>query len=225
MLRAIQLQGLDKWTLRHWFSGSLYQVRVRVSLAFIIIFLFFPPQSAFNNFPKISKECAVWLSTMSGRKPTAGDWWYGPVLVQNHHIHQGNRIRVQVSCFILSDPPFNINLPSINFTHFCRATSGKVEGKDVPGMGLVRDGTSCGDNLVINKILLSINYKPFHGISFSFQICVNQTCTNVFPHEDQGKCPSNQHNLECSGNGVSNSSKQWHYGAHSTVTSIIQNSL
>ncbi|XP_011306245.1 disintegrin and metalloproteinase domain-containing protein 9 isoform X7 [Fopius arisanus] len=62
----------------------------------------------------------------------------------------------------------------------CKATSGKVEGKDVPGMGLVHDGTSCGENLV----------------------CVNQTCTNVFPHVDQGKCPSNQHNLECSGNGV-----------------------
>lgn len=29
-----------------------------------------------------------------------------------------------------------------------RSTTGKVEGSEPPGMGLVRDGTSCGDNLV-----------------------------------------------------------------------------
>ncbi|XP_072751332.1 disintegrin and metalloproteinase domain-containing protein 11 isoform X10 [Anoplolepis gracilipes] len=62
----------------------------------------------------------------------------------------------------------------------CKATTGKVEGSDIPGMGLVRDGTSCGDNL----------------------ICVNQTCTSAFPHIDQEKCPSNHENIECSGNGV-----------------------
>ncbi|XP_012219543.2 disintegrin and metalloproteinase domain-containing protein 33 isoform X16 [Linepithema humile] len=62
----------------------------------------------------------------------------------------------------------------------CKATTGKVEGTDMPGWGLVRDGTSCGDNL----------------------ICVNQTCTSLFPHIDQEKCPSNHDNSECSGNGV-----------------------
>ncbi|EFN74315.1 ADAM 11 [Camponotus floridanus] len=62
----------------------------------------------------------------------------------------------------------------------CKATTGRVEGSDIPGMGLVRDGTSCGDNL----------------------ICVNQTCTSLFPHIDQEKCPSNHDNNECSGNGV-----------------------
>ncbi|XP_066602697.1 disintegrin and metalloproteinase domain-containing protein 9 isoform X4 [Prorops nasuta] len=62
----------------------------------------------------------------------------------------------------------------------CKATTGKVEGSEMPLMGLVRDGTSCGDNL----------------------ICVNQTCTSLFPHIDQDKCPSNHGNDECSGNGV-----------------------
>ncbi|KAJ8865546.1 hypothetical protein PR048_033066 [Dryococelus australis] len=50
---------------------------------------------------------------------------------------------------------------------------------EVPNMGLVRDGTPCGDNL----------------------ICVNQTCVSIFPHIDQGKCPSNHNNMECSGHG------------------------
>ncbi|KAK2583419.1 hypothetical protein KPH14_009404 [Odynerus spinipes] len=62
----------------------------------------------------------------------------------------------------------------------CKATTGKVEGSEMPGLGLVRDGTSCGDNL----------------------ICVNQTCTNLFLHINQEKCPSNHNNNECSGNGV-----------------------
>ncbi|XP_063983503.1 disintegrin and metalloproteinase domain-containing protein 33 isoform X5 [Diachasmimorpha longicaudata] len=79
------------------------------------------------------------------------------------------------------DPSWSRTIISIRGKEYeCKATSGKVEGKDLPGMGLVHDGTSCGDNL----------------------ICVNQTCTNVFPYIDQGKCPSNQHDLECSGNGV-----------------------
>ncbi|XP_020279213.1 disintegrin and metalloproteinase domain-containing protein 11 isoform X2 [Pseudomyrmex gracilis] len=62
----------------------------------------------------------------------------------------------------------------------CKATRGKVEGSDMPGWGLVRDGTSCGDNL----------------------ICINQTCTSLFPHIDQEKCPSNIGDIECSGHGV-----------------------
>jgi len=39
---------------------------------------------------------------------------------------------------------------------FARATTGRVEGSDMPGMGLVRDGTSCGDNLVIIIISYSL---------------------------------------------------------------------
>ncbi|XP_018367341.1 PREDICTED: uncharacterized protein LOC108763910 isoform X7 [Trachymyrmex cornetzi] len=67
-----------------------------------------------------------------------------------------------------------------NQEYECKATNGRVEGSDIPGMGLVRDGTSCGDNL----------------------ICVNQTCTSLFPYIDQEKCPSNHDDKECSGNGV-----------------------
>ncbi|XP_015607656.1 disintegrin and metalloproteinase domain-containing protein 19 [Cephus cinctus] len=70
----------------------------------------------------------------------------------------------------------------------CKTTSGTVEGSEMPGMGLVRDGTSCGDNL----------------------ICVNQTCTSLFPHVDQGKCPSNHNNNECSGNGVCTNANKCH---------------
>ncbi|XP_076396944.1 disintegrin and metalloproteinase domain-containing protein mind-meld isoform X4 [Megachile rotundata] len=62
----------------------------------------------------------------------------------------------------------------------CKSTIGKVEGSEMPLMGLVRDGTSCGDNL----------------------ICVNQTCTSRFPLVDKERCPSNNNNIECSGNGV-----------------------
>jgi len=47
---------------------------------------------------------------------------------------------------------------------FARATNGRVEGSDIPGNGLVRDGTSCGDNLVI--------------ITMSFKSCKN--CYNSF---------------------------------------------
>ncbi|XP_014610805.1 PREDICTED: disintegrin and metalloproteinase domain-containing protein 11 isoform X11 [Polistes canadensis] len=64
--------------------------------------------------------------------------------------------------------------------HQCKVTTGKVEGSDMPSWGLVRDGTSCGDNL----------------------ICVNQTCMSLFLHLSQDKCPSNHNNNECSGNGV-----------------------
>ncbi|XP_043512070.1 disintegrin and metalloproteinase domain-containing protein 11-like isoform X10 [Frieseomelitta varia] len=62
----------------------------------------------------------------------------------------------------------------------CKSTTGKVEGSEMPGMGLVRDGTSCGDNL----------------------ICVNQTCMSLYPLIGNEKCPSNHNNNECSGNGV-----------------------
>ncbi|XP_006564731.1 disintegrin and metalloproteinase domain-containing protein 11 isoform X20 [Apis mellifera] len=62
----------------------------------------------------------------------------------------------------------------------CKSTTGKVEGSEMPGMGLVRDGTSCGDNL----------------------ICVNQTCMSLYPLIGNERCPSNHNNHECSGNGV-----------------------
>ncbi|KZC09204.1 Disintegrin and metalloproteinase domain-containing protein 11 [Dufourea novaeangliae] len=62
----------------------------------------------------------------------------------------------------------------------CKSTSGKTDGSDTPGMGLVRDGTSCGDNLV----------------------CINQTCTSLFPLIGKEQCPSNHNNNECSSNGV-----------------------
>ncbi|KAF2904688.1 hypothetical protein ILUMI_01494, partial [Ignelater luminosus] len=61
----------------------------------------------------------------------------------------------------------------------CKATSGTVAKTDLPPLGLVRDGTPCGENL----------------------ICLNQSCSSIFPHIDQTKCPSNQNNLECSGHG------------------------
>lgn len=48
-------------------------------------------------------------------------------------------------------------------------------------IGLVWDGTPCGENL----------------------ICLNQTCSSIFPYIDQTKCPTNNNNLECSGHGVS----------------------
>ncbi|CAH1154204.1 unnamed protein product [Phaedon cochleariae] len=66
----------------------------------------------------------------------------------------------------------------------CKATTsqkgqpGKV-GEDLPHLGLVRDGTPCGENL----------------------ICLNQTCSSIFPHLKQDKCPSNQPNIECSEHG------------------------
>nr|XP_018902023.1 PREDICTED: disintegrin and metalloproteinase domain-containing protein 12 [Bemisia tabaci] len=64
----------------------------------------------------------------------------------------------------------------------CKATSGQDLNGELPDMGLVRDGTPCGENL----------------------ICVNQTCSNLFMHIDQTKCPSNHVNMECSGHGVCN---------------------
>ncbi|XP_076377690.1 disintegrin and metalloproteinase domain-containing protein mind-meld isoform X7 [Megalopta genalis] len=61
-----------------------------------------------------------------------------------------------------------------------RMTNGKVDGSEVPSMGLVRDGTSCGNN----------------------SVCVNQTCTSHFPLIGKETCPSNHNNNECSGKGV-----------------------
>ncbi|KAL3269343.1 hypothetical protein HHI36_008415 [Cryptolaemus montrouzieri] len=60
-----------------------------------------------------------------------------------------------------------------------KTTTGNGEKSDLPQHGLVRDGTPCGDNL----------------------ICLNQTCTSIFPYIDQLKCPTTHNNQECSGRG------------------------
>lgn len=65
---------------------------------------------------------------------------------------------------------------------FYRTTSGAAVSRDFTENGLVRDGTPCGRNL----------------------ICVNQTCVSIFPYIDQTKCPTNNNNVECYGQGVSN---------------------
>ncbi|KAK0160523.1 hypothetical protein PV328_007925 [Microctonus aethiopoides] len=50
------------------------------------------------------------------------------------------------------DPWSRTIISSKGTEYECKATSGKVEGKEVPVMGLVRDGTSCGDNLVCTNV-------------------------------------------------------------------------
>ncbi|OWR48069.1 disintegrin and metalloproteinase domain-containing protein 12 [Danaus plexippus plexippus] len=62
----------------------------------------------------------------------------------------------------------------------CKATTGVPDLADTMRLGLVRDGTPCGDNL----------------------ICVNQTCTSIFPYIDHTKCPTDHNNNECSAKGV-----------------------
>lgn len=62
-----------------------------------------------------------------------------------------------------------------------RTTSGAAVSRNFTENGLVRDGTPCGRNL----------------------ICVNQTCVSIFPYIDQTKCPTNNNNVECYGQGVS----------------------
>ncbi|CAH1104105.1 unnamed protein product [Psylliodes chrysocephalus] len=66
----------------------------------------------------------------------------------------------------------------------CKTTTGRKDKNDprtsdLTFLGLVRDGTPCGENL----------------------ICLNQTCTSIFPYIKQEKCPSNQASDECSGHG------------------------
>ncbi|KAM3961771.1 LOW QUALITY PROTEIN: disintegrin and metalloproteinase domain-containing protein mind-meld [Aphomia sociella] len=62
----------------------------------------------------------------------------------------------------------------------CKATTGLQKHSEIGPLGLVRDGTPCGDNLV----------------------CVNQTCTSIFPYIDHTKCPTDHNNNECSAKGV-----------------------
>ncbi|XP_046650492.1 disintegrin and metalloproteinase domain-containing protein 23-like [Daphnia pulicaria] len=62
----------------------------------------------------------------------------------------------------------------------CKITSGTVAAADLPDLGIVRDGTPCGNSL----------------------ICMNKTCSSFYPHIDRSKCPSNNVALDCSGHGV-----------------------
>ncbi|CAB3234763.1 unnamed protein product [Arctia plantaginis] len=62
----------------------------------------------------------------------------------------------------------------------CKATTGLPKHSEIAPLGLVRDGTPCGDNLV----------------------CVNQTCTSIFPYIDHTKCPTDHNNNECSSKGM-----------------------
>ncbi|CAG9860294.1 unnamed protein product [Phyllotreta striolata] len=66
----------------------------------------------------------------------------------------------------------------------CKTTTGRKDKNDprtsdLTFLGLVQDGTPCGENL----------------------ICLNQTCTSIFPYIKQEKCPSNLASVECSKNG------------------------
>ncbi|XP_076251519.1 zinc metalloproteinase-disintegrin-like protein F1 [Rhynchophorus ferrugineus] len=67
-----------------------------------------------------------------------------------------------------------------NVEYECKSTLRlSTDNEDIPPMGLVRDGTPCGENLV----------------------CFNQTCVTIFPHLAQEKCPTNNNAAECSGHG------------------------
>lgn len=113
-----------------------------------------------------------------GGSATHNRWHERSIVLSHHYIHQGNRIRMQVS-FLTGKKSHYYHR---TFTKFAiRATSGTVEASDFPEHGLVRDGTPCGDNLV----------------------CVNQTCVSIFPYIDTTKCPVSHNNVECSANGVS----------------------
>lgn len=85
-------------------------------------------------------------------------------------------MQVSILIFILFSTIFLFQRFFNNF----RSTTGAAGHAEIPDHGLVRDGTPCGDNLV----------------------CVNQTCTSIYPYVDQSKCPSNHNNHECSGHGV-----------------------
>ncbi|XP_030767435.1 disintegrin and metalloproteinase domain-containing protein 11 [Sitophilus oryzae] len=65
-----------------------------------------------------------------------------------------------------------------NVEYECKSTL-TTDADDIPPLGLVRDGTPCGDNLV----------------------CSNQSCVTIFPYLKQDKCPSNTNTVECSGHG------------------------
>ncbi|XP_055586566.1 uncharacterized protein LOC129739173 isoform X3 [Uranotaenia lowii] len=64
-------------------------------------------------------------------------------------------------------------------TYECRSITGSTTNSATPPLGLVQNGTPCGENL----------------------ICINQTCVSLFMYVDQVKCPTNHNDRECSGNG------------------------
>ncbi|KAF0298579.1 Disintegrin and metalloproteinase domain-containing protein 19 [Amphibalanus amphitrite] len=61
----------------------------------------------------------------------------------------------------------------------CNVASGNMDPRRNPDHGMVLDGTRCGTD----------------------RICVNQTCTSIYPHISQGRCPGTG-GKECSGHGV-----------------------
>lgn len=106
-----------------------------------------------------------------------------PSLISSYNLNSSRDIKdimvpiyYLVNCEASSAKPIVINNRSIH-----RTTTGTKQESDLPRSGLVRDGTPCGENL----------------------ICLNQTCTSIFPHMSQEKCPSNTNSVECSGHGVS----------------------
>lgn len=94
---------------------------------------------------------------MSVWQQTASYFRYGPTVLENNDIDKGTRVRMQVSA--ITYEPLTIvrrlNQPC-RFRSFDRSTTGTVEGSEMPGMGLVRDGTWCGDNLVRSIILINV---------------------------------------------------------------------
>jgi len=79
------------------------------------------------------------------------------------------------------DHLYSRTLISIQKRQFeCKVTSGTVAASNFPDIGFVRDGTSCGTNL----------------------ICINKTCSSIYPYIDRSKCPSNNVALDCSGHGT-----------------------
>lgn len=83
--------------------------------------------------------------------------------------------------------------------YLLRTTTGNANNSNLPRNGLVRDGTPCGENL----------------------ICLNQTCTSIFPLMDQTKCPM-ANDLECSGHGVT---AQYVQERHIIIASICSTAL
>lgn len=59
---------------------------------------------------------------------------------------------IKFFCFLITILP--------TFLH-CRATTGKVEGAEMPGLGLVRDGTACGENMASYILLLLVDDDLF----------------------------------------------------------------
>lgn len=115
---------------------------------------------------------------MSTGQQATGDRGNEGLLHENHYFHQEGGVRVQVSAsyckiynkfldliILLENYVTRFLLHQLFPVRFSRATRGKVEGSDMPGWGLVRDGTSCGDNLVIancvNYVMLPTSFFFF----------------------------------------------------------------